>query len=69
MDKPREIGRFAALALTACLINVFSTLLVLDFARKGWLATAMGAELSLHNRDEGGLEARIAMTIQRELAP
>jgi len=33
------------------------------------LATAMGAELSLHNRDEGGLEARIAMTIQRELAP
>ena len=32
------------------------------------LATAMGAELSLHNRDEGGLEARIAMTIQRDLA-
>jgi signal transduction histidine kinase len=32
------------------------------------LATAMGAELSLHNRDEGGLEARIAMTIQRDIA-
>jgi signal transduction histidine kinase len=31
------------------------------------LATAMGAELSLHNRDEGGLEARIAMTIQQTL--
>jgi len=47
MDKPREIGRFAALALTACLINVFSTLLVLDFARKGWLATAMGAAIAI----------------------
>jgi signal transduction histidine kinase len=32
------------------------------------LATAMGAELSLHNRDEGGLEARIAMTLQQDLA-
>jgi signal transduction histidine kinase len=32
------------------------------------LATAMGAELSLHNREEGGLEARIAMTLQQDLA-
>lgn len=32
------------------------------------LATAMGAELSLHNRDEGGLEARIAMPLQQDLA-
>jgi uncharacterized membrane protein len=43
MQKPREIGRFAALALTACLINVVSTLMVLNFARRGWLATAIGA--------------------------
>jgi hypothetical protein len=28
----------------------------------------MGAELSLHNREEGGLEARIAMTLQQDLA-
>lgn len=32
------------------------------------LATAMGAELSLHNRDEGGLEARVAMPLQQDLA-
>jgi signal transduction histidine kinase len=32
------------------------------------LAIAMGAELSLHNRDEGGLEARVAMPLERELA-
>jgi signal transduction histidine kinase len=32
------------------------------------LAIAMGAELSLHNRDEGGLEARVAMPLQRDLA-
>jgi len=33
------------------------------------LATAMGAQLSLHNRAEGGLEARIALTFQQDLAP
>ncbi|MDR6536856.1 ATP-binding protein [Variovorax soli] len=33
------------------------------------LATAMGAQLSLHNRAEGGLEARIALTLQQDLAP
>jgi signal transduction histidine kinase len=32
------------------------------------LAIAMGAELSLHNRDEGGLRARVAMPLERELA-
>ncbi|VTU26790.1 Osmolarity sensor protein EnvZ [Variovorax sp. PBS-H4] len=32
------------------------------------LAIAMGAQLSLHNRDEGGLEARVAMPLQRDLA-
>ncbi|KWT91911.1 MULTISPECIES: ATP-binding protein [unclassified Variovorax] len=32
------------------------------------LAIAMGAELSLHNRDEGGLEARVAMPLQRDTA-
>ncbi len=32
------------------------------------LAIAMGAELSLHNCDEGGLEARVAMPLQRDLA-
>lgn len=32
------------------------------------LAIAMGAQLSLHNRDEGGLEARVAMPLQRDPA-
>lgn len=32
------------------------------------LAIAMGAQLSLHSRDEGGLEARVAMPLQRDPA-
>ncbi|HMI18324.1 MAG TPA: hypothetical protein VK533_02135 [Sphingomonas sp.] len=47
MDRPREINRFAGLALAACLINVGSTLIVLDFAKKGLLATAVGAAIAV----------------------
>ncbi|VTU20281.1 ATP-binding protein [Variovorax sp. RA8] len=32
------------------------------------LGIAMGAQLSLHNRDEGGLEARVVMPLQRDPA-
>jgi hypothetical protein len=47
MDRPREINRFAGLALAACLINVGSTMMVLDFAKKGLLATAVGAVIAV----------------------
>ena len=47
MDRPREISRFAGLALAACLINVGSTLMVLDFAQKGLVATGIGALIAI----------------------
>ena len=47
MDRPREINRFAWLALAACLINVGATVMVLDFAKKGLLATAVGATIAV----------------------
>jgi len=47
MDRPREIGRFAALALAACLINVVSTLLAVNFAPKGILAAGIGASIAI----------------------
>lgn len=47
MQKPPAIIRFASLAAAACLINVVTTLIVLDFARKGWLGTGLGAAITL----------------------
>ena len=47
MERPREISRFASLAVAACLINVASTLIVLDFARRGWLGTGFGAAITI----------------------
>lgn len=47
MGKPREISRFATLALIACLINLVSTLTVLDFARQAWLASGLGAAIAI----------------------
>lgn len=45
MDRPREIGRFAALALTAFILNAVSTLEVFGFSAKGWLASLIGAAI------------------------
>ena len=45
MGRPREIGRFAALALTAFILNAASTLEVFGFSAKGWLASLIGAAI------------------------
>jgi hypothetical protein len=47
MDRPREIRRFRMLALTACLINVATTLIVLNFAVGSLAGAAIGAAISI----------------------
>ena len=45
MDRPWEIGRFAALALAAFIANAISTFEVFGFSAKGWLASLIGAAI------------------------
>ena len=47
MERPREINRFAALAVAACLLNGASTLIVFHFAQKGWLGSGLGAAITI----------------------
>ena len=47
MDRPREIRRFAMLAVTACLINVCTTLIVMDFGAGSLAGSAIGAAISI----------------------
>jgi hypothetical protein len=67
VDRPREINRFAAFAVAACLINVVSTLMVLDFAKAGVAGTAVGATIAvcliLWAARRGSMIGRVAVTI------
>ena len=42
MGRPREIGRFEALALAACLLDVIASLIAIHFLAKGVLTATIG---------------------------
>lgn len=46
MDRPREIGRFVALALSALISNIASTLLTFGLAGNAWLGCILGAAIT-----------------------
>jgi hypothetical protein len=67
VDRPREIGRFEALALLGCLVDVIATLAVVHLAAKGVLSAIVGSAIALAlilwvSRGRG-LVGRIMLTI------
>ena len=47
VDRPREIGRFEALALIGCLVDVVATLIAVHLAAKGVLSAVVGSAIAL----------------------
>jgi len=46
VDRPRAIGRFEALALMACLVDIIATLAAVHLATKGVLSAVVGSAIA-----------------------
>jgi len=46
VDRPRAIGRFEALALMACLVDIIATLAAVHLASKGVLSAVVGSAIA-----------------------
>jgi uncharacterized membrane protein len=67
VDKPREIDRFATMAVLACVVNAFATLLMMGFAPRAVAGALIGVAivvgLVLWVRQRRSVIGRVVVTI------